>query len=370
MKPALLFVTRNFPPLVGGMERLAAEAVRALQATYRVGLVGPRGGDAAVDGLLDFAAVPHGSPLSFLWHASRAARALAARHRPVAVVAGSGLAATPALLGARTCGARTAVFVHGLDLVHPSAGYRLLCLPSVRRASAVIANSANTARLAAAAGVPAARVRVVNPGVALPATRAEPASTREPRLLFVGRLIRRKGLADFVRHVLPTVVGQVPAATLVVVGGDAPDALAGGDDERARLAAAIDATGMQSHVERRGEVSDAELLSLYASSAALVFPVQDLPGDVEGFGMVAVEAAAHGLPTIAFAAGGVPDAVADGVSGALVPPGDWNRYSEACVAALRGGLDGVSVESCRAHAAAFAWPRFGERLRVVVEELD
>lgn len=375
MRPPLLFVTRNFPPLTGGMERLAVEAVRALQARFAVALVGPRGAAAAATGLVACAEVADAPPLAFLWQSVLAARRLAAVHAAGVVVAGSGLAAPAALLAGRRARALSVVFVHGLDLVHRSPGYRALCLPAVRRADLVIANSANTARLAVQAGVPEGRVRVLNPGVTLPPLSADHAwgehtrVPRRPQLLFVGRLIRRKGLADFVRYVLPGVVARVPGTRLVVVGGDAPDALAGGDDERQRLATALRDTGLETHVERRGEVSDEALQALYAGAAALVFPVQDLPGDVEGFGMVAVEAAAHGLPTLAFAAGGVPDAVADGVSGALVPAGDWEGMIEHAVAALGDGLPGVTPESCRAHAAAFAWQRFGERLRTLVEEL-
>ena len=51
-------------------------------------------------------------------------------------------------------------------------------------------------------------------------------------------------------------------------------------------------------------VDDQRLSDAYFAADVMVFPVLDLPGDVEGFGMVAVEAAAHGLPTVAFAVGG------------------------------------------------------------------
>jgi phosphatidylinositol alpha-1,6-mannosyltransferase len=84
--------------------------------------------------------------------------------------------------------------------------------------------------------------------------------------------------------------------------------------------------------------------------------------------MVALEAAAHGLPTVAFAAGGVADAVADGVSGRLVAPGDYDAIGAAIEDWLIRGHDGVDPSSCRRYAADFAWPLFGERLRACVDD--
>ena len=92
-----------------------------------------------------------------------------------------------------------------------------------------------------------------------------------------------------------------------------------------------------------------------------MFPVREIPGDPEGFGMVAVEAAAHGLPTIAFATGGVTDAVAEGQSGRLVAPGDYAGFADAVLGALieREPLRMRSVDFAR----QFAWPKFGSQIR-------
>jgi phosphatidylinositol alpha-1,6-mannosyltransferase len=125
---------------------------------------------------------------------------------------------------------------------------------------------------------------------------------------------------------------------------------------------------MADHVLVTGELSDELLLSLYAAASLAVFPVKDLPGDVEGFGMVALEAAAHGLPTVAFAAGGVPDAVADGVSGNLLPAGDYEGMAARICRYLAGERGTVTAASCRAFAEQFAWPRFGERLRALLQD--
>lgn len=363
-----LFITRNLPPLVGGMERLALEAITALATETPVSVIGPRGCTPWVPGQV--VEVSHTSAAGFISASWWAGRRLAAAQAPCWVVGGSGLAAPAVVAAASRAGARSACFVHGLDLVVNSAPYRALCLPALRRMDLVIANSHNTARLAAAVGVDVGRVQVLHPGVAAGVPEAGdafmtgyPVATGRPLLMFVGRLLPRKGVAAFVRNVMPKVVAQHPDVLMVVAGGAAGDALTGAGGESARLNDAIADARLSGHVLCTGQLDDEMLHSLYAAATLMVFPVRDVPGDVEGFGMVALEAAAHGLPTLAFAAGGVPDAVADGISGHLVQPGDYAAMVRRIHRYLSGDQDGVTAAGCRAFAGRFAWSEFGERLR-------
>ena len=78
--------------------------------------------------------------------------------------------------------------------------------------------------------------------------------------------------------------------------------------------------------------------------------------------MVAIEAAAHGLPTVAFATGGIVDAVAQGVSGMLVAPGDYEGLCDAAISML-SDAEGAWRDSAQAFARDFAWPCFGASLR-------
>jgi phosphatidylinositol alpha-1,6-mannosyltransferase len=87
-----------------------------------------------------------------------------------------------------------------------------------------------------------------------------------------------------------------------------------------------------------------------------------LAGDVEGFGMVALEAAARGVPTVGYAVGGVPDAVDQGVSGELVPAGDATALAQAIGRWLARPRRNVAAQ-CRAFAEHLSWPEFGRRLR-------
>lgn len=377
-RPLALLVTRNFPPLLGGMEKLNLHLLGALQPSMRTALCGPAG------------CANHAPPqtevrqsrvkplpvflLATLWQALWLAR----RRKPAWVIAGSGLAAPIVWLAAHSVGGKVAVYLHGLDIVAPSRIYQRLWLPFIRRCDLVLANSAHTARLARERGVPDEHIHVLHPGTAIPELdasegrdfRERHALGQRPILLSVGRLTRRKGLAEFVANTLPAIVVAHPDTLLLVVGDEAGDALhtrAGSERERIHMAAR--AAGVEWNVRFLGRCSDAELGAAYQAADLHVFPVLNLPGDVEGFGMVALESAAHGLPTVAFATGGVPDAVRDGQTGALVAPGDYRGLGAAVLAQLAQGRCDARVAACRAFAAGKAWPYFGERLRELLESV-
>src|SRR5690606_3589327 len=100
------------------------------------------------------------------------------------------------------------------------------------------------------------------------------------------------------------------------------------------IQAQAEQTGVAGHLRFLGVITDAQLATAYEAADVHIFPVRYIPGDPEGFGMVAIEAAAHGTPTVAFATGGVIDAVASGQSGQLVPPGDYAALAQAALEAL------------------------------------
>ena len=111
-----------------------------------------------------------------------------------------------------------------------------------------------------------------------------------------------------------------------------------------------------------GSCTDAELAEAYQAADVHVFPVRDMPGDVEGFGMVAIEAAANGLFTVAFDVGGVRDAIVVGASGTLVSAGDYEGFATEVLDTLRQAPIGQSARA-RAAVGRFSWERFGREMR-------
>lgn len=373
----VILVTRNLPPAVGGMERLIQHMVDELAVGFRVHLVGPAGCRPFVPADVGLDELPP-SPLPlFLVRALAVAVWRGRSLRPAVVFAGSGLTAPLAWLAARGCGACSMVYLHGLDIDTDHLLYRLFWRPFIRHCDRVLVNSSFTRQRALAVGVADQRMATLHPGTGLPpAADADRAAQmfrdryrlgEAPVMLYVGRITKRKGLLPFVRDVLPMVLERVPQARLVVVGDEPAKALLRDQGERARVEQALADNGCASSVLWVGEVSDDRWLSAaYYSAKLSVFPVQCRANDNEGFGMVAIEAAAHGVFTVAYRAGGVPDAVADGRSGKLVPAGDSAAFAAAVVAAIAAPTSDTARAERRAFAAQFAWPLFGQRLRDLV----
>jgi len=369
-----LLVTRNLPPLVGGMERLVWHIANALRSACALHVIGPTGCAAHLPAGVTATEVALEPMPRFLAGVQLAAFRQALRLRPGWVLAGSGLTAPMAWLAARVCGARAAVYVHGLDVAVPHPMYQRIWPPFLRRMDRVIANSRATAELTKKVGVPQERIAIVHPGVALP---PEMSSTdrselrrrfrqryglgEDPVLLSVGRLTTRKGILEFVRDVLPQIARQVSEVQLVVIGGEPTKALYARGQSVDAIRAVARRVGMVDRVVFLGEVTRWESLrEAYIAADVHVFPIRKLPDDPEGFGMVAVEAAAHGLATVAYASGGVVDAVSDGVSGRLIPPGGFAAFAQAVLELLQNPLPREPIEE---FARGFAWEAFGARIR-------
>ncbi|MGY3265909.1 glycosyltransferase family 4 protein [Lysobacter sp. HA35] len=362
-----LLVTRNFPPLVGGMERLNEHVLLALSKLGSASLAGPRGcrrfaGEAVV------AEFPVGHPAATVVAAALKGAWYARHARPELIVGGSGLMAPAVLMAGRISGAATAVYLHGLDIVAPSAIYRAIWLPAIRRCDRVIVNSGHTRALAITAGVLVQRITVIHPGTELPPPRPERAlafrarldiAADAPLLVSVGRLTARKGLESWVRHALPRLVRRWPSLRLLVIGDEPSSALLQrGGQGFAPIAMAAKAAGMQDAITWLGARPDEDVADALEAADLHVFPVLDMPGDVEGFGMVAVEAAARGTPTVAFAVGGVPDAIRPGITGDLVDASDYGAFVDVASDWLSRRTDQRVRDDCRLAAQVYGWARF------------
>ncbi len=370
---SIILLTRNFPPLRGGMERLNFHIFEELRKENEVFLVGPKGAEA-------FCAEPShvrtSPPLPvwlFLIGSFLQTLYLSLTKRPQLIIAGSGIAALPAVIAGRLSAVPVLTYLHGLDIIVQNALYQSLFLPVIKRSQGWLVNSRNTRELAVNAGIPAEKIAILNPGTDLPnwsefdgggSFRKRIGIGDRPILLSVGRQTRRKGLMEFVEHVLLPITRIKPNVLLLVIGGDPIHSVAGAAGLAGKsLRLLVTELGLEGNVLFLGEVDDRCLSEAFLSSQIHVFPGLDLPGDVEGFGMVAIEAAAHGLPTVAFAVGGVPDSVEPGVSGWLLEPGHYTAMTDAIMLHLTNpNISTVTPSSCRQFAEQFAWPLLGEKL--------
>lgn len=315
--PGPVFVTRKFPPSVGGMETLAAGTWRALT------VIEPNA-----------SLVAHGGPnRSLIWWFPKAVittALLILRGRADRILTGDAL--TYAVL--RPVAALTAVpiitMAMGLDVTYENRLYRRVVHPALRKARRIIAISDATRDAVIAAGVTPDRVRVVRLGVAVPdmvpddrrTSRHEIATGLDLppgawQLLTLGRLVRRKGVAWFVSEVLP----HLPSTVHYVVAGEGPDL--------SHIADSARSAGVADRVHLLGRVDHAQRERLMCGADVFVQPNIEVPGDMEGFGLVAIEAGVRGTPVVAASLEGLRDAVVDGRTGALLPSGDAAAWIQA-----------------------------------------
>lgn len=364
----ILIITRNLPPLVGGMERLNWHMADELSKYADVRVIGPSGSAAQKPENVHISEAPLKPLPLFLIVTFIKGLWTALRWRPHIILAGSGLTAPIAWILGKLAGARSAAYLHGFDITVDHAIYRRLWRPTFKRLDHVIVNSTPTRQLALAAGVNEAQLSIVFPGVSIPEApqpaeriaefREKHGLTGKKILLSVGRLTTRKGLREFVELSLPAVVNAEPDAMFVVVGEAPRNSLGAAVQTVESIQTAAAKAGVGANILFLGVITDpTELATAYEAADVHVFPVRHIPDDPEGFGMVAIEAAAHGLPTVAFATGGIVDALRNGMSGYLVAIGNYCEMSDRTLQLL---LQPLGKANTGQFAESFAWNNFGE----------
>lgn len=328
----LLFVSHSVPPAgaslsnIGGMQRVAADLYQALGEHP----------DVELDSLLlqtsqRMTALLTGPFLGrLLWQIPRAVRQYgidAVLHSSM-VTASVSVALQRQL---RALGVRSAAIVHGRDVTLPNPAYQQLVprvfdaldlvLP-VSRATGeaclqrglrpdklhVIPNGIDIHRFPTLIDRAAARRRFLEAGFQLP----------DDVLLVcsVGRQVERKGFAWFIDQVLP----GLPENVHYWLAGEGPEA--------DRIRTLIAERNLAHRVRLLGRVTEEELHTLYCGADLFVMPNIPVPGDMEGFGVVMLEAGLCGLPTIAADLEGVRDVITPGQNGHLVESGNAAAFVE------------------------------------------
>jgi colanic acid/amylovoran biosynthesis glycosyltransferase len=172
-------------------------------------------------------------------------------------------------------------------------------------------------------GFPPDKVVVHHNAVDTETFRPDPATPRELTVLYVGRLVEKKGCKDLIRA-MARVQAEIPGAELVLIG-DGPlrpelEELAAKSLDRYRF------LGVQSPSIVRGWMNRAQLLGAPSATAST--------GDSEGLPTVVLEAQAMGLPVVSTFHSGIPEAVVHGETGFLVAEHDWEKLAEYIVRLL------------------------------------
>ncbi|HSV97344.1 MAG TPA: glycosyltransferase family 4 protein [Spirochaetota bacterium] len=244
------------------------------------------------------------------------------RHGITHFHAASGPHCFQALLIKKATGVKTSITIHGLDIMIETLRLDRAIAFFVRRLDRVICVSNATRLECVRRGVPPEKCAVIFNGVdpgAFPLgrprkelrTRLEhdlglPPGNRKI-LLANGRLVKRKGVEWFIRSVVP----RLDRRCLFLVSGDGP--------ERDAVRDAVSECGLSDRVLLLGRTSDELLRLLYNTADYFIMPNVREHGNMEGFGLVILEAASCGATVIAADIEGISDAVVNGVTGWLVP---------------------------------------------------
>lgn len=370
-RPAIV-VSELFPPAIGGSAVLLGEIYARLTAspvrvvTDRDRSRGPRPAVMA-DLPVEFHALatPHWGVMrpDGVWHHLRTAAMLARLARRTSGILHCGRVLPEGLwawMAKRLAGVPFVCWSHGEDATsaRTSREYAVLMPRIYNAADAVLANSHNTARILADLGVEPSRVVVVHPGV--DTVRFHPDVDGAPVrralgldgkfvLLTVSRIERRKG-HDLVLRALAALRPKIPNLHYVI---------AGDGSDRPRLDALVSELGIGDAVTCAGMIRDEDLPRYYAACDVFVHPNRVEGSDLEGFGLVFLEAAAAGRPVIGGNSGGVPEAVVDGETGVLVGGED---VAELAGAIQRFVTDSEWTAACGAAARErvlrdFSWDR-------------
>ena len=345
----VLFITRKHPPAVGGMENQSYNLLRSVPVDKR-------------------SVVLRRSQRHLPWflpYALARSTAIARREDLDCIHLGDALLAPLGAVLRRTLGLPVAVTVHGLDVIWRPALYQATVSPALRAMDRVVCTSQASLQACLSRGVPGERCCVIPCGI--DAAEFESDADREqarrevagllegepgnrPLLVTAGRLVPRKGHGWFLEHVLPLLKSEA----VYVIAGRGPQ------QEAIRWTAAR--LGLADQVRLLGEIERTSLLRLLRAADIFVMPNVPTEGDIEGFGIVGLEAAASGCVVVATRVDGIPSAIVDGQNGWLVEPLNAGQMADRIGAILE---DPAQARAFAARARSFtlrnySWESIGQ----------
>jgi len=350
----VLLISNDFPPISGGQSRYIYDLWSCLPADDIAIMAPAAEGAESVDAELDCRVVRvplrlEGGHLSKVYKSLqllRAAWVFCRANNVRAIHCGQVFSTGFAGFGCRFfLGIPYTVYVYGADLLEFRD--RFFWGNALRKilssAANVIAISEFTRRAVLGCGAVDEQVQIVKPALDLQrfaepvdrdAVRAKYGWDGRKVVLSVGRLVERKG-QDTVIRALAEVAREVPEV-LYAIGGSGP--------HRAELEKLAVELGVADRVQFLGFVEEGELAQHYAAADIFSMVSREIgeSGEVEGFGIVYLEANACATPVLGGRSGGVEDAIADGESGMLVDPNDVAALSVCLVRLL--GDDALRLE--------------------------
>ena len=361
----LLFVSHSFPPLnaplsnVGGMQRVATELHEALLQSPSV--------QAKLLVLRSSWEQTHLKTPLFLFRSAREIKRLVKSDAIDLILFSSMVTASLAVLLKNTLqksSVKTATIVHGQDVTTPFGLYQWFVPRVFDALDAVFPVSRATGEQCTQRGLPESRLHVIPNGVKL--SRFEPLTaapamrlallnavgdTENPLpddvllLCSVGRQVKRKGFAWFIENVMT----HLPENVHYWLAGDGP--------ETEDILQKAQENNLSHRVRLLGRISDEHLSLLYRGADLFIMPNIPVPGTMEGFGVVMLEAGMGGLPVVAARLEGIQDVITEGQNGHYVESGDAGGFKRAILKyhQSRQSIDAASQRAYQHTVDTFGW---------------
>jgi glycosyltransferase involved in cell wall biosynthesis len=346
IKPRVLFITRCYPPAVGGMERFAKDLHDALAKETDQVTLSWGGSKKALIFVL---------PYFFIKSCL-----IVARNNIEVIHAQDGVVSIFATLVGKLFKKPVVVVIHGLDATYSNGLYQYLIRHSLKRSERIICISQAAKDEVVKRGINSRNVVVIPLGMTdelfdktilkKQINEVVHDLPENPKILLsVGRLVKRKGIVWFLNNVMPEIIKKESSSILVVCGKG---------PEKEEIEKAIKSLKISKNVRLIVSVTDEQLKILYNSADCFVMPNIPVAGDMEGFGRVLLEAALCELPVVASDLEGIKEAITNNKNGILCTPEDSQAHSRTIIGILRD-KSGAKLLGSRARQYTlknYSWP--------------
>ncbi|NTW27262.1 MAG: glycosyltransferase family 4 protein [Candidatus Moranbacteria bacterium] len=320
----ILFISRAYPPTVGGIENQNYELAKWLSEIAEVKIIANTRGRKFL---------PIFAPYALL-------RALFLMHKYDALLIGDGTLAILSWIMKIFYKKPTLCVIHGLDINYGSASlgvwYEKILIKLyqtfwieifIKSFDKLIAVGNETVKVAVEKGIPDEKIVFIPNGVDTEKHLTQSAkadlekiigqSVADKKVLLTsGRLAKRKGVAWFIANVMPKLAENF----VYIIAGDGPD--------KENIQQAIKNNKLENRITMLGYIPDEAKNVLLNTADLFVQPNIKVAGDMEGFGISVIEAGACRLPVLASNMEGLKDAIKDGKNGFLVEPENAQAYAD------------------------------------------
>lgn len=310
----ILFISRKYPPVKGGMENYAYNLHQQFIKNH-----------AVIDIILNK------SQKHLIWFFPWIffyGTYLVFTKKIDLIYIGDGLLSPAAYWFQSVLRKKVLLTIYGLDVIYDRFGYQKIIGYFLPKINSIISISHATKEEALKRGVHAKRCLIIPVGInAFESNQQGYLQTREKlrdkyniettgkTILFsIGRLVKRKGVYWFIKNVIE----ELDESYVYLVAGDG--------DEKEKIEKLIKQKKLSKKVIMLGKVSDEEKSVFFSASDIFIMPNISIKNDMEGFGIVNLEAGLYGVPVVASNIEGIIDAVANGVTGYLVPEKSVTDY--------------------------------------------